>query len=157
MKGDVRMLSQHACGSSPSDGDCHPFFLFLSVTALYRKHSVKPNAAYLVESRNLDATENDSFKPDSGFIQMKKEHFGSSTRDASFMLTFLQNRSVVQSTQTDCDSGKRQVHRELCISAVRGPSGDHNSRGRRKHRCPGVCQLYGAADDHGGTGFLCFG
>ena len=74
MKGDVRLLSQHACGSSPSDGDCHPFFLFLSVTALYRKHSVKPNAAYFVENRNLDATENDSFKPDSGFIQMKKEH-----------------------------------------------------------------------------------
>ena len=53
---------------------CHPVFLFLSVTALYRKHSVKPNAAYFVESRNLDAMENDSFKPDSGFIQMKKEH-----------------------------------------------------------------------------------
>ena len=42
----------------------------------------------------------------------------------------------MQSTQTDCDSGKRQVHRELCISAVRGPSGDHDSRRRRKYRCP---------------------
>ena len=85
MKGDVPLLSQHACGSFPSDGDCHPFFLFLSVTALYRKPSVKPNAAYFVESRNLDATENDSFKPDSGFIQKKKEHFGSSSRDAVFV------------------------------------------------------------------------
>ena len=85
MKGDVRMLSQHACGSSPSDGDCHPFFLFLSVTALYRKHSVKPNTAYFVENRNLDATENDSFKPDSGFIQMKKEHFGSIQQGCSFL------------------------------------------------------------------------
>lgn len=116
MKGDDHRLSHHARVSSPSDGDCHPVFLFLNVTALYRKPSVKPNAAHFVEGRNLDATENHSFKPDSGFIQMKREHFGSSSRDASFMLTFSRNRSVMRVRRKEEKTQRGgQTVRERCL------------------------------------------